>query len=723
MALVDKYASTREDTVSPEYSSRVEVPAGSTDLRALAERSIENICKMLDAGTMARQTRFEQIRKNEDMYNGFTPPALKGRSNIPIDCMVMGGFVDTLLANTNQPIDLTYLPTQERALKAAKRMTAVFKEESGPNKGNWDPQIQDSKLLAALSGRGFAKLFVESAPKFRTDFYIPDHYDMVTEPQGGGYLDRHLFKFEMNIFRSKKDMMDGMRAGFYNAGQVSKLIARYNDHDFKASDDAYRNKLARFASFGVDIEAESYVGQNLYRLTEGVVSLNGEWYYVLFSRETRTWVRFERLEDVFAWAKKYPGRGPWTSWATHRHPYIFWTKAPADDFRPIAYTMKKVLNLAIDNLEKRNWDMKLFDPRIITDPSQLLWKQDGLVKATLRQGQRLQDGLFSIQTPDTASITMNLMQFLESYAGKKTGVGDEVQGDSNEKVLGIQVNNIQQVSKRMTFANEQFAQMYNDLGCMFDWGVWEHLREDYAIKLVGADGAADWDEVFTRDDAEMEYKIQVRSGVMAEEQNAIRAAKREKFYANILNNPALAGKVNAEAFVRSSGRDADIDEEELDLLLDPRNSADADVLADAAQVIEDAVEGKPLRIYRDANVAFIEKILNFARKHYQVIPTAELKKMTRTAQKDYADDMKEYDRLTAAITAHMPFVKQNAAAQAKLEAAAAVKAAAAAGGPQQGPDRMSPEAMAAMGGGGRGAPQGGPQGAVQPAPQPEQVAA
>lgn len=639
-----------------------------TDLFALAEKSIDKICKMLDTGLIARQSRFEQIRKNEDMYNGNTPPALKGRSNVPFDCIVMGGFIDTLQASIDETVDLTFGPKREAATKRAKKMTALFKDQTGPDKGNLDDIALSDNFLASLSGRGFIKMYTENAPKFKIDFERPDHYDIVTEPQGGMYLRKHLFAFEMNIFRTKADLVSAARSGLYNAKKVAQLIDRYSDPDFKRNDDVYRNKLARFSAFGTDIEANSYVGQQLYRLVEGKASINGKWYYVLFSREMNTWIRFEPLEKVYPWAEYLLGQGGIFSWATHRHPYVFWTKAPADDIRAIGYTMKKIMNLTIDNLEKRGWDMKAYDPRVFTDPEKLLYKQDNLVRATLRNGQKIGDGIFNFQTPDTTNITINLMEYLDMFLGKKTGITDDNQGASGSELLGIQVNNIAMASKRLKLTNKQKSMMYQDLGCAFTWAA-KNIREEIALKLIGSAGA-DWDEVFTKDDAGEDYTITARVGGDSEEQGMLKNKKQSDFFDSIENNPNLAPKVNASAMIRLKGRIADIDEDAIDLLLDTKNESDEDVMADAAQAIEDAIADRPMRIYNDASLAFIEKIINFTKKHYQIIPPAELKKMSAVARKEYKDDMDEHKRLTDLVMAHMPIAKKNATQDFANEAVA-----------------------------------------------------
>lgn len=723
--IVNDYASSMlseretDDQSTPDRTQGLDSIDGGTDLRDIADRAIGPICKMLDTGILGRQPRYELIRKNEDMYNGNTPPALRGRSNIPFDCVVMQGFVDALLAETDEPIDIQYGPTQQRGLKAAKRMTALFKEESGPNKGDWDPIIQDSKFLGALSGRFWAKFLSDNVPSFHTELYVPDHYDMVTEPKGGANLDKHIYKFEMNMFRTKGELRDGVNQGFYDTKQVAKLFNNAATPEDKKENDAYKNKLDRFAAFNVDAEQVSYVGQPLFNMTEGVVSINHQWFYVFFNAQSRTWIRFDRLENVYPWAGRFLGRGGWVSAAPYRHPFIFNTKAPADNVRGIAYTMKKILNLTVDNLEKNVWNMQAYDPRIFTDPEKLLYKQDNLVRATLRQGQKLEDGIFQFKTQDNTSITINLIQALDQMLGKKMGLPLDAEGGAPpSQTLGVNISNIAQMSKRMKLANRQFSTMINQLGQMFDWAAYKYVREPIAIKLIGIEGA-DWDETFTKDDAEQDFAIQVRAGVDDEALSEVKAQKREKFFDRVMNpNSPLAGSVNKEAAIRMQGRDAKFTEDDLDVLLDTKNTADADTLADAAQAIDDCINDRPYRLYREANVSFVEKIADYAKKHYQLVPPSEYAKLTKRQKSDYDADMKEFDALMKLVAMHMPFVKKNAQDDIQMQA---LTQGLALPNPNA-PNRVTPELMASMGGAPNAGAPAEPATPLQPAapalPQP-----
>lgn len=628
--------------------------------RSLADDVTRVACKMLEDGSRARQTRFADIKKNEDMYFGVITPALKGRSNIPFDSVVMGGFIDALCSNTNQSLDFKYGHTREQDKIAADKISAVQKKESAIDRGDWDTAFDDSKFLASLAGVGFLKLCVEGTPKFTSSLSSCDHYDMVMEPTGGGDLDKHLYKFQMNIFRTKGQLTANALDGFYDKAQVGKLIKEYGSEEVtKQATDLFNNKQIRYATFGIDIATMGYVGQPMYRLTEGVVNYDNKWYYIVFSYECKMWVRFQPLEEVFEYAKQFPGRGPWRMFQTHRHPFISWTKATADDIRPIGYSMKKILNYSLDNLEKKNWGQRAYDPKMFTDPTQLLWKQDGLVRATVKPNQNIANGIFEFQTPDTTNISINLIEWLNNFAGKKVGVSSDVESTPTSDRVGIVTSNLEQTTKRFTLLNKKFKKAATDIAAMFDYELHDKLREEYAVKIIGNAGAQ-WEEVVTRQEMDCEFSVEVKDSNEEEQKNTLAAQKRELAFQRLDKNPALAAKVNSNEYLRIIFEDAGLSEERIATLLDVNNEGDANSSAEAAQAIQDALEGKPLyKLYRDATPAFIVKIMNFCADNFDLIPTEDLKNLSLAEQKRYSKDIVKFDILMAYAQKHIPIAQKN----------------------------------------------------------------
>lgn len=627
---------------------------------AFKDKLTNELVRMFEDNARARQKRFDDIKKGEDMYFGVTTTALKGRSNIPFDTVVARGFVDTLNSNVRQDVSVKFTKTREQDYLAASKISAVLEREAGPDRGNWNKVFRDSKFLATFAGVGILKLVVKGKPNFASDLMVVDHYDFVTEATGGQDLDKHLFKAQTNIFRSEDELRYGADEDYYDKAQVDKLIENFKDpKKRKEISDLYNQKQIRFASLGIDVSTMGYLGSTMYRLTEAVAFYEGEWWYGTYSQETKIWLRVEKLKDVFAHTEKYPGRGPWVAWHTNPHPFIFWSPAPIDDIRPIAYTMKKLVNLSVDNLEKRGWDMKAYDPKVFPDPSQLLYRQDGLVRARLKPGQSIESGIYTFQTPDTTTVTINMIEWMNNFAGQKTGVTPDSQGAAQTDRVGILVSNLDQVSKRLMLTNDRFKDAVIALGAMFDYGCYDHLREDYAVKIIGEKGAQ-WEEDVTLNDMSRDFGITVRDAAEEERKDTIIGQRKNAALLEIANDPELRIKINKNELIRIKLQNGGFTEEEINILLDSNYDGGVESRARAAEAIQNCLEGKELtKMYRGATPAFVEKILDFCSDNFELMSPEQLSKLSKGQRKKYDDDMKKHDKLLAYAQSHIPIVMKN----------------------------------------------------------------
>ena len=80
-----------------------------------------------------------------------------------------------------------------------------------------------------------------------------------------------------------------------------------------------------------------------------------------------------------------------------------------------------LINQALDNIQKRNWGMRAYDKNIFDNPKMLEWRPDGLIPADSKDGN-ISNGIYQIQTPDTGTLTLNLVEFFDGFIGQKTGI-------------------------------------------------------------------------------------------------------------------------------------------------------------------------------------------------------------------------------------------------------------------------------------------------------------
>jgi hypothetical protein len=73
------------------------------DSKLNRDEIIQKCCVMIRTSIDFKQPRMNQIKEIEDMLSYKLQPALKGRLNVPFDGVIMNGFIDTLLSQTNKP--------------------------------------------------------------------------------------------------------------------------------------------------------------------------------------------------------------------------------------------------------------------------------------------------------------------------------------------------------------------------------------------------------------------------------------------------------------------------------------------------------------------------------------------------------------------------------------------------------------------------------------------
>lgn len=603
-----------------------------TGTEKVADKAVEIACKQLDAGLLFKQARMNRVKEIEEMLAMKKRPALAGQFNIPFDGVIMLGFKDSLLAKVDEPPALRFKNTKEAAYKAAKKITAAAEFELSSARSNFAQTDRAAKSLAIDSGRAIYEVYGESDPEFQFCVNNVDHFDFVTEPNGGARLSKHLFDFQMNLFRTKREMKRLAEARLYNAGQVSKLINATTPTDFKENDDDHKNKVSRFASKGLDAETNNYVGEKLFNLTKGVMIWDGEPYYIVFDRKTRVWVRFAPLKEVFE-----SGLSPWVSWATHEDPFNFWSLGPCDVMYPIADARRVNLNAMLNNARKRSDPISLYATKALRDPLKLMYRPEGFAGVNLEQGQSLQDVVKYLAPEDITNLAIRIEGFMNQFAGQMTGVTPSAQGNGQEELATILESNIQQVADRIGLLNKSYSLAHEEIGRRFDWALYEHAPEEYMVKILGPAGT-EWDRI-TKEDKDPDFEVTAVSARAEQQQSQLKADKQQKSIETIVSNPILLSQANPRLLAEEVLRFGDYNDERIRQMLDTKNESDEEVLSEAARLMTNCLEGAPIETYKGATTGFVQKIIDYASK-------------TRL------DDDK-YFKLMALAEMHIPIAQEN----------------------------------------------------------------
>jgi len=87
----------------------------------------------------------------------------------------------------------------------------------------WDMKDILAKKMAAFSGRAIFEIYAESDPVYKHNLEIVDPFDFVCEPNGGWHLENHLFLGKLNVYRTKADLEDGVKNGWYDGNTFAKI--------------------------------------------------------------------------------------------------------------------------------------------------------------------------------------------------------------------------------------------------------------------------------------------------------------------------------------------------------------------------------------------------------------------------------------------------------------------------------------------------------------------
>ena len=586
-------------------------------------------CKQVRACVDFKQPRMEQIREIEDMLAYKLQPTLKGRMNVPFDGVVMNGFIDTLLAQANTAPRVLFKDSKGSNAEGVKKTQAFFDEDTGHTRSQWRQKTRWSKKLCAVSNIGIFEIHAESDPKYKSILNNIDHYDFIFEPTGGANLEDHLYTGRLNIFKTDNDLNNPL----YDTEQVKKLRAATSTKDFKNNEDLYRNKVERFNALGLSLETNNYVGQSLYNLTEMECSYGGERYYILLDYKTATWIRFEKLTDVFK-SNLYS----FTCWNAQENPFTLMGPGPADMIKPIAEAIRLNLNEVLNNNRKRNWDMKAVDSKMFPDLSSLDWKQDGIVHATVPINGSIQNGIYRFETPELTGA-MNLNTYLNALAGINSGMTDQAKSSSSQDTLGIAKLDDLNLSKRMKLIGDSFTECLSSLALRWDWNQWEHLDDEYAIKVLGKDGPEMTN--FGKKDSEPDYDIEIIVDNDDLAQDKITKETKASALERISKNPAAFAQLNPRWYLEQELVIAGWTSEEVKIGMN-KDDFSAELISKANKAIENILLGKPADDAPDATPLFLQIIHDYLVKN-----KLKLKPDVKANLEAYFDKQSDYVAMNA----------------------------------------------------------------------------
>lgn len=584
-----------------------------------------------------KQPRMEECLMNEDLYHGQALPRLKGRFSVPLP--TMGGYIDTLLSKTDESAMLAFSSDDKADYTAVDGAKRIVRKETGRRSFRWDGKNRNQKKQAAFSGVGIGEFYTENEPKYRNIYNVVDYLDFGAEPMGGNDLQSHQHCGRINLFKSEFDLQEGADSGFYDADQVEKLIQSVSSDEKKTNEDTFKNKSDRMSRYGLDIETHDYMGDNIFSLAWWGVTYKGVRYLATLDYKVGISVRVVTCESVTG----DPMLWPWEAWHTHPDEFVFWSKAPADDIRPVAVAIDILFNQALDNRQKRNFGQRAFDSSIFPNPEELEWRPDGLVEGTITKANgSLSQGIYEFQTPEVAG-SIDMIGFMDQYLGTKTGITSDAQGESDETKVGIYYGNLQQVADRLGLYNKSYGDYYESIGVRFLWGMQMFLDEETAMEMIGIDGPEIAADIVDR--IKPEWDVEVTGSQAEIKANAMKAEKRGGTLDKIMGNPVLMGRMNPDWVNRQLLTLGDWDDDEIEDALDLSDAADSKMIGEAELAMQLIRDGKTPRVNRSATTTFVKHITR--------------KAINTKFDKDPKKDEQIFQKMMTYVEMHMDIVQQN----------------------------------------------------------------
>lgn len=612
--------------------------------KELADKIFEQAYGEMVDWVRFKQPRMAKIKLNEDLYANKEKPLVPGLFSIPLP--IMGGFVDSLVSELNQPVKISFSKQEMGDLKKARWATGVWEKDSGPTEAAWDIKDIRGKKLAAFSGRAIYNIFAESDPIYKHYLRNVHHYNFYIDPRGGADVEEAQGLGELNVFKSEFDLKAGVMSKLYNQEQVNKMLNSMTDDVFKKNEDQYQNICNSFKAMGMNPDLlKASPGQRMASLVQHYTTYENVRYYVLFEPITKTWIRVEQLDKIFTIRKK--PKWPYKSWATHDDPLNFWSKSPADDVRPVAISIEEALSSAFNEMYQKIRGKRAIDPAFFPNRAELEDFTTRFVEANVPAGKTLSQGFVEFNTPDNTKLVVNVVQFLDSFLGQKTGITPGSQGQATEDKVGIYYGNIQQVARRMGLYSTFYKQCYAELGLAHLDGAREHLKGQVSIRILGASGYES--ATITRNDIQFDSDpdVVITGGADEDVANREKNLKKEAAIVRALSNPALSSQYNPKWLAEQNLIIGNFDPEEVKRGMDTDSYGDQEIIAAAYEALNLMLEGEDAPRNRSANQAYLQTIRDFLDDNPEI-------------------GKEEFDRIMAHFVAHVPIALDNALRKARF---------------------------------------------------------
>lgn len=574
------------------------------DIKKLVDKSLQEI----QVARLHKQKRVKYWQKNEDMYYG--KKTITDDSRAHVDIGKMQGYVHTFMSKIDNPLTFKFKKRKEADLKAVKRVNALKDQDANDN--DWNIKDIMGKKQMALYGRAVFFYYASSIDGYKPNLDATDVYDFLIDPKAGG-LDvenaRYLGRF--NITLDRYDIEEGVAAGYYLKTPTNRLLKQGGNTTSSLGQQETTNKQNRETiDGGISKESQTTNDDDEFVFWEWFTTYKGERYYLLMT-DSGECIRAEKIETMFPKTKRFP-KGPWPVWTYAAFPDLteFWTPGPCDVVRDIFMAQGLSINQMIDLAELIIDPMKIINTSKMINKAQAKTKPGGTIEVrdTDDLNKIIQFVKFAdIQTPKVIYDT------LDAIGQSESGVTGGMRGLSEEDKVTIYEGNQANAADRFGFVNKSYANGYKRHAYLWLYGAQMNLKEPMAIDMLGADGV-EIEEITNKDLRGFSEFVPVVESSDAESSSDAKDRKQKfEFLQELKGDPAYNQKKITEKQAILVGFTAD----DIREILDPEQYGTEDLMSEAARDIEYILEGKDVQPNLDANMAYMKKVIDWTKDHYE----------------------------------------------------------------------------------------------------------
>lgn len=589
---------------------------------AISEKIIKELSKkFINEAQTARtykQKRVTSWQKNEDMY--YMKKVITDDTRSNVDAGKMQGYIHTFLSKIDSNLDFHFKYRKEADLKSVAKVNALKDQDSNDN--DWDIKDLAGKKQVSLYGRAIFAYYAESIKgEYKANLNNIDVYDFLIDPRVGG-IDieqaRYLGYFGTTL--DSIDLEEGAKNNIYIKSAVKKLLKDGGNSTSPTGVQEDVNKKNRETiEGGTSKEDMTYSkDDDVYYFWQWFTTYKGERYYLLIT-DNGDVVRAEHLEDIFKATKKCP-RGFWPIWSYAAYPDLteFWTPSPADVVRDIFEAQGLSINQMIDLAELIVDPMKLINPKNVKNKAQLKTKPGAVIEVTPGAQESIDSVLQFVRFADITTPRV-VYDTLNAIGESESGITGGMRGLSEEDKVAIYEGNQAQAADRLSLVNKSFSKGYKRFAYLWLWNAQMHLKKKTAIDMIGPDGIQISD-VSRKDFRGYADFVPVVESTDAEINKDLNQKRQQfQFLASLKNNP----EYNQRKVTELQAKIVDIDKEDIRELLDVGEYGSAELMSEAARDIEELLEGRMPKPNQAANMAYMQKIIDWTKDNEEYMNNIE----------------------------------------------------------------------------------------------------